>query len=217
MNSYLLYIIGVLLLTFPSAILVRNRLNLASLHEIMDRPRYRLGWLHIMNATDLARAYAGMTLLLTAFATLHPYAPGHLITHAVIAITAVSGLLLQHIFHKSDRDELPAPLAYTLGLILAMLPPQVFLLALPLGVAAALAMQNIGFGLALATIGTAVLGTLFGVSLITTGTTSLLFFLPVAVSSLLHKQLVLSVRRGPLVRQESFRVMEIKESRETLG
>ncbi len=213
MNSYLLYLTGVVLLAIPSGALGRKRLGSASLHEIVERPRHRLGWLHLLNAIDLVRAYAGMTLLFAAFAALHPYAPGHLITRVMLALTALLGLLLQHGFHHTENDELPAPVAYILGLVFAILPPQIALLALPLGIVAALAFQNLGMGLALAAIATGVLGHLFGVSLTSTGTASLLLFCPVLLSGLLHRRLVLTVRRGPAVRQERFREIPLVESR----
>lgn len=200
MHPYLLYIAGVLLLTLPTGLFTRKRFKVASLAELVERPRHRFGWLHPLNAIDLARAYGGMKLLLIAFTAVDASAPNQLVTRLVLAITALLGLLMQHCFHQTEDDELPAPVAYTIGLVFSILPPQIALLALPLGVVTALALQNIGVGLVLAAASTAVLGKLFGLSLTAVGTASLLFFLPTLISGIFHRRLVLTIRRGREIR-----------------
>ena len=204
-QPYLLYIAGVLLLTLPSGLFARNRLNVASLDELADRPRHRFGWLHSLNAVDLIRAYVGMKLLLAAFVAVDPSAPGQLTARLVLAITALLGLLMQHGFHHGDSDDLPAPVAYAVGLVFAILPPQVALLALPLGVMAALALRNLGVGLIFAAACTAILGKLFGLSLTSIGTASLLLFLPALLAGLFQRRLVLTIRRKNEIRYAELR------------
>ncbi len=204
-QSYLLYIAGVLLLTLPANLFARNRLNVASLAELAERPRHRFGWLHPLNAIDLARAYGGMKLLLAAFVAIAPSAPSQLVARLVLAVTALLGLLMQHGFHHGDSDDLPAPVAYAIGLVFAILPPQVALLALPLGILTALALRNLGVGLILAAACTAILGKLFDLSLMSIGTASLLLFLPALLAGMFHRRLVLTIRRGREVRYAELR------------
>jgi hypothetical protein len=200
MYPYLLHIAGVLLLTLPAGLFVRNRFRVASLFDLTEHPRLRFGWLHPLNAIDLIRAYAGMKLLLAAFIAIDPSAPGHLITRIVLAVTALLGLLMQHGFHQTDSDELPVPIAYSIGLVFAILPLKIALLALPIGIMAALALRNLGIGLVLTAACTALLGKLFGLSITTIGTVCLLLFLPTLLSGLFHRRLVLTIRRGPEIR-----------------
>lgn len=213
MQAYLLYLAGIILLTLPSGFLARKYLKVATLPELADRAHYRRGLLHPLNAIDLVRAYAGMQLLLAGFVTYEPAADGHLVTRVVIAIGALLGLVLQHAFYRTEEDELPVPLAFALGLTLAILPFKVALLALPLGIATAIAVRNLGIGLTLATVATAVLGHLLGVGLATLGTACFLLFLPVLISGIFHRRLVLTIRRGPATRPGTLREVTVLSGR----
>ena len=212
-QSYLLYISGVLLLTLPAGLFTRNRLNVASLAELAERPRHRFGWLHPLNAIDLVRAYGGMKLLLAAFVAVDPSAPNQMVTRLVLAVAALLGLLMQHGFHQGDSDDLPTPVAFAIGLVFAILPLKVALLALPLGVLAALGLRNLGVGLVLAAACTAILGKLFGQSITSIGTASLLLFLPALLSGLFHRRLVLTIRRVGQVRPAALRDIPVPHSR----
>ncbi len=210
---YLLYITGVLLLTLPTGFFARNRFKVTTLAELADRSRHRYGWLHILNAIDLLRAFGGLTLLATAFAIYEPTAPGQLLTRVVLFIAAILGLLLQHAFHQTDSDELPVPVAFALGLVAALLPFKVAILVLPLGIASAVAMRSLGLGLALSSVATAILGKLLGVSIATVGTASLVLFVPIILSALLHRRLVITVRRGPEIRYGKLRDIPVQAAR----
>ncbi len=198
-KCYLFYILGVLLLTLPVGLFFRKQFKVATLPELFDRPLLRFGWMHPLNVLDLVRAYAGMTFLIAAFADISPAAPGMLISRVVLAIAALVGLVMQHVFNSNKDSEIPTPIAYVIGLTFALLPLNVALLALPLGIASAIAMQNLAFGLVLTAAATALIGKLLGQSLPVIGTVSLLLFLPVMISLLFHRQLGLSVRRLPVV------------------
>ena len=213
MKAYLFYLAGVLLLTVPTGFFARKHCKVATLAELADHARLRLGWLHLLNFIDLGRAYLGMTLLTAGFVTYEPAASDHLITKIVLGIGALLGLALQHAFHRLDSDELTAPVAFAFGLALAILPAKIVLLALPLGIATAIAVRNLGAGLALAAFATALLGHLFRVSLPTLGTACLLLFLPALLAGLLQRRLVLTVRRGPAVREAGFREINLPASR----
>lgn len=212
-NSYLLYIAGVLLLTLPTGLFTRTRFRIATLPELFDRPRHRFGWLHPLNALDALRAYGGMTLLLASFSSIAPTAPGQLVARLVLAAAALVGLLMQHAFYKSDDDELPAPIAYAIGLTFGILPMHIALLALPFGVVAALALRNLSVGFILAAAATAALGKLFGQSLISVGTASLLLFLPVLIANLLQRRLGLTILRGRTVRYAPLRDIPLGDHR----
>jgi hypothetical protein len=210
---YLLYITGVLLLTLPTGFFARNRLKVTTLSDLADRSRHRYGWLHILNAIDLLRAFGGLTLITTGFALYEPTAPLQLLTRIMVCIAAVLGLLLQHAFHETDTDELQVPVAFAIGLVAALLPFKVSLLVLPLAIASAVAMRSLGLGLALGSVTTAVLGKLLGVSIAAVGTASLVFFLPIILSGLLHRRLVITIRRGPEIRYGKLRDTPIPAAR----
>lgn len=136
-----------------------------------------------------------MKLLVVAFTLFEPAAAGMLPARLVLCAAALTGLLMQHLFHHSDHDALPAPIAYAIGLSAAILPPHILLLALPLGAASAVALRNLGLGLVLVAFATAALGKLLGQSLFLVGTVSLLFFAPALFAGMFHRRLVLTVRR----------------------
>lgn len=181
--SFLLYLAGVILLVLPVGPLARKRLKIATLEEIssLSYTGRRFGWLHPLNFIDLVRGYGGLSLLIAAFTLVEPSAPGQLVTRVVLGLAALLGLLMQQSFFGSD-DEIAAPVAYSIGLTLAILPPQVGLLAVPIGAVVAISMNNLSAGLVLSAAVIAVLGKLLGQSLTTVGTASVLMVTPVACS-----------------------------------
>ena len=210
---YLLYFTGVLLLTLPTGFFARNRLKVTTLPDLADRSRHRFGWLHLLNAIDLLRAYGGVLLLSTGFALYEPTAPAQLLPKIVLFVAAMLGLLLQHAFHRTESDELPVPIAFALGLVAALLPLKVAILVLPLGIASTIAMRSLGLGLALTSVATAVLGKLLGVSIATVGTACAILFLPIVLSGMLHRRLVITIRRGPEIRYGKLRDVPVEAAR----
>lgn len=191
---YLFYIIGVFLLVIPAGLLSRRRLKVISLPELADRTRNRLGWLHWVNFIDLARAWGGLELVRHAFVMIDPAAASAMLPLVTIAIAALAGLGLQQVFHAADEDDLVAPVAYAIGLTFAFIPPQVAMLALPLGLAAALGLRSLGTGFVLSAIATAVLGLLLHLSPLVVATASMLLFSPALLAGVLQRRLVLTVR-----------------------
>lgn len=194
---YLFYITGVFLLVLPAGLISRRRLKVVSLPELAERTRNRLGWLHWVNFIDLARAWAGLELVQHAFAVIDPAAASTLLPLVTTAIAALAGLGLQQVFHSADEDDLVAPVAYAFGLTFAFIPPQVALLALPLGLAAAVGLRSLGTGFVLAAVATAVLGFLLRLSPMIVATASLLLFAPALLAGVLQRRLVLTVRNRP--------------------
>lgn len=210
---YLFYIIGVVLLVLPAGLISRRRLKVVSLPELADRQRNRLGWLHWVNFIDLARAWGGLELVRHAFFIIDPVAASGMLPLVTTAIAALAGLGLQQVFHSADEDDLVAPVAYAVGLTFAFLPPHVALLALPLGLAAALGLRSLGTGFVLAAAATAVLGLLLRLSPLVVATASMLLFAPALLAGVLQRRLVLTVRNRVESREAPLRDIPVQTSR----
>jgi hypothetical protein len=212
---YFFYLIGLLLLAAPTGLLNRKRVKLVTLREIFERrrPRERIDFLHSMNLVDLLRAYAGVTALQTAFLRVNDAALVFPLVQGLLAGAALLGLILQHCFYATPRSELPAPAAYSLGLVIALLPIEVSMLALPVGVITALAVQNLGLGWILASGITAVLGKLFGAPLILLAAGSIVLAFSATMAGLLHRRLALMVIRGREPRPRTLRDVTLKVTR----
>jgi hypothetical protein len=209
---YLFYILGVTLLVVPAGLLGRSQLEIASLPEIADRPRKRLGWLHWINFIDLARAWGGLLLVRQAFIAIDPGASAQTVPLLCLALSALAGLGLQQIFHSAGDDDLVAPVAYAVGLTFAFMPLQVALLALPLGLATALGLRSLGTGFVLAATTTAILGFLLRLSPVVVATASLVLFAPALLAGMLQRRLVLTIRRGMLERAAPMRDFPVARS-----
>jgi hypothetical protein len=196
MPTYLLYLSGVLLLALPSGPLIRRYLKTLTLSEMADRPGARLGWVHPLNAFDLVRGYAGAMLILAAFASIHPAAPGQLPARMVLIIAATAGLLIQHSLHKTKEETMHAPFAYLTGLTLAILPLKIALFALPIGSLAAIGMRHIAWGFIMTAVAAGAFGLLFKQNYLTLATACFLLIVPVLLSRLVNRSLVIAVRPG---------------------
>lgn len=213
MHHLFYYITGVVLLVLPAGLLSRRHLKVASLPELASRPRQRLGWLHWINLVDLVRAWGGLFLMREAFAAVDPAASAQALTLLNLAVAALAGLGLQQVFHSADDDDLVAPVAYAVGLTFAFLPPHVALLAIPLGLAAALGLRSLGTGFVLAAAATAGLGLLLRVSPLVVGTASMLLFAPALLAGLLQRRLVLTVRSRGEERPAPLRDFPVRAAR----
>jgi len=212
MVVHLYYFIGVALLIVPAGLLTRRRFQAVSLRELADKPVHRLGWLHALNLIDLARAWGGFTLLDRAVHTLEPVAQGVLFSPAQIALAAAAlgGLGLQQLFHRGDEDDLVAPVAYALGLVLASIPLQVAFIVLPLGLTAALGLRSLGSGFSVAALAVVGLGVLMGLSPLVVATSGLVLFAPVVLAGIFQRRLVLIVRRVREPRAERLREIPVE-------
>lgn len=202
---YLFYIIGVSLLVMPTGLIGRRTLCNVTLRDFVERTRSRLVCLHWVNFVDLGRAWAGLVMVREAFVRIDPGANSDVVTLATVAVASLAGLALRQWFSVSDDDDMVAPVAYAIGLIFAFMPPQVALLALPLGLAAALGLRSLNLGFILGALATGGLGVMFRVSPLVVATSSLVLFAPVVIAGILQRRLVLSVRRGPVVREAPLR------------
>ncbi len=207
MHAHLFYVIGLLLLIIPAGLLTRRRLQGVSLRELADRPGHRLGWLHVLNLLDLARAWGGFTLLERAVRLLEPGAADAVFSPALVALAAaaLAGLGLQQVFHGGDDEDLVAPVAYALGLVFACIPPQVAVIVLPLGLTAALGLRSLGSGFTAAALAAVGLGLLLGLSPLVVATSGLVLAAPVLLAGVLQRRLVLMVRRVREPRAERLR------------
>lgn len=196
MPTYVLYLAGVLLLALPSGPLIRRYLKTLTLSEVADRPRARLGWLHPLNALDLARGFAGAELIVAAFVSIHPSAPGQLPARIVLVVAATAGLLIQHGLHRTKEETMHAPFAYLAGLTLAILPIGVTLFALPIGILSAIGMRHIAWGFVMTAVAAVPFGVMFKQSYLTLASACFLLVVPVLLSRLANRSLVISVRPG---------------------
>ena len=210
---YLYYVIGVLVLVLPAGLLSRRHLRVITLPELTDRARHRFGWVHWLNLLDLLRAWAGLQLVRHAFTVIAPGSAGSMLTVATTAIAALAGLGLQQVFHSSDEDDLVAPVAYAVGLTMAFLPPLVALLALPIGLIAAVGMRSLASGFVLAAAATAGIGILFRLPTLVVATTSFLLFAPALLAAIFQRRLVLTVRIRKEIQSEPLREIPIRIAR----
>lgn len=210
--SYFYYILGCVLLTLPAGVLTHNRLEFATLAQVVDRSRFRLGWLHWQNLVDLIRAWAGLTLVRHAFAAVDPAATGSLFVLAICTIVALAGLGIQQILHPGDEDDLIAPVAYLMGLLLAFIPLPVALLAIPLGTALTLGLRSLDGGFILGAVATAGLGYFMRLSPVQAGTAALLLFWPAFFAAITKRRLVLTVRNRAQARTPGLRDISARAS-----
>jgi len=193
-NSYLLYASGVLLLALPSGPVIRRYFKTLSLSELSQIPGGRIGWLHPLKAMDLARAYGGATLINAAFAAIHPSGPQQLPARLVLLIATTAGLLIQHGLHRTKDETMHAPIAYLAGLALAILPLKVALFALPVGILSGIGLRHISWGFIMTAIAAGGFGLLFKQNYLTLATACFLLTLPIVLSRLMHRSLVIAVR-----------------------
>jgi len=213
---YALYIIGVLLLILPAGLLTSRWLKIATLHQIAKHPRQRLGWLHWVNLADLVRAWAGLTLVRHACVVVDSANSFNTVTFLMVAAAVLVGLGLQLVFHSAEEDDLVAPVAYAIGLVFAVLPPQLAFLVLPLGFVAALAFGSVATGFFIAAAVAAVIGYMFQLPPIAVATAGIVLFTPALSAGLCQRRLVLTIRRGPLVRSAPVRDFQVQRpSRES--
>lgn len=157
-------------------------------------PGGRLGWLHPLNAFDLARAYGGVSLIIAAFASIHPAGPQQMTARVVLFISAAAGLLIQHGLHRTGEDTMHAPVAYLAGLTLAILPIEVSLLALPIGVITAIGLRHVSWCFLMTAASAGFFGLLLKQNRPTLVICCLLLLLPVLLSRLVHRPMVIAVR-----------------------
>lgn len=213
MNHQLLYFLGLALLVLPSGMVVRGRFQLVTLPELAERSRHRLGWVHWLNLVDLARAWAGMLLVQESFARVAPGAAESVPAFVHLALVALAGLILQHFFHRAEEADLVAPVAYALGLTLALLPPQVALLGPPLALAATIGFRSLGAGFILAAAVIGGLGYLTRLPPPSVVAASGLLFAPALLAGLVQRRLVLAVRARPASRPAPLRDIPVRVAR----
>jgi hypothetical protein len=129
-----------------------------------------------------------------AFAAIHPTGPQQLPARLVLLIATTAGLLVQHGLHRTKDETMHAPLAYLAGLALAILPLKVALFALPIGILSGIGLRHLSWGFIMTAIAVGSFGFLFRQSLLTLATACFLLMLPIVLSRLVHRTLVVAVR-----------------------
>lgn len=211
---YLTYILGVVCLVLPSVFFTGRRLDVLTIEQLAEREKQRFSWLHIYNVLDFVRAWAGLWLMLAAFRHFEVGGDSHLYVRLLSLMVGLAGLAVQHGFFRQRDNEMATPVAYILGLAMALLPLEILLPSFALGVSSAIAMRHLGAGLALMSIAVMVLDRLFGHSLLTSASAAIILFTPVFVSCLCYRRLALTTKRR-IVRQatEAWRDVPIRRAR----
>jgi hypothetical protein len=141
----------------------------------------------------MARAFAGAMLINAAFAAIHPTGPQQLPARLVLLIATTAGLLVQHGLHRTKDETMHAPLAYLAGLALAILPLKVALFALRIGILSGIGLRHLSWGFIMTVIAVGSFGFLFRQNLLTLATACFLLMLPILLSRLVHRSLVVAI------------------------
>lgn len=192
---YIIYLLGVVCLVLPSVLFTGRRLDVLTIEQLAEREKQRFSWLHIYNAWDFVRAWAGLWLMLTAFRNFEAGGDSHLYVRLLSLVVGLAGLAVQHGFFRQRDVEMTTPVAYILGLVTALLPLQILLPSLALGISSAIAMRHLGAGLAIASVTVVILDRLFGHGLITSASAAIFLFLPVFMSLVADRRLALTTKR----------------------
>jgi len=189
---YFFYLIGVVLLCVPGAALARRRHRFATIEQISEHRHLWWSWVHAMNLVDVLRGYAGVLFLSHAFVLASGDPDAGVLEAGLVAGACLAGALVQPFFYRLEA-RLVVPVAYMGGLAFGLLPPHVAGVALALGVATAIAMRHIAWGLATAGVTVAVMGALFRVPHIASGVVAGMLILSVVMPEVLHRRLVVVV------------------------
>lgn len=189
---YFFYLIGVVLLCVPGAVLARRRHRFATIEQISEHRHLWWSWVHALNLVDVLRGYTGVLFLSHAFAVAAGGSDAGVLEAGLIGGACLAGALVQPFFYRLEA-RLVVPVAYMGGLAFALLPPHVAGVALALGVATAIATRHIAWGLATAGVTVAVMGALFRVPHIDLGVVAGMLVLSVVMQDVLHRRLVLVV------------------------
>ncbi|EIP98738.1 hypothetical protein OpiT1DRAFT_03205 [Opitutaceae bacterium TAV1] len=182
-----MYLAGVLLLAVPVAFIVRGKYRLAAFSHVLDNEKLRLRVFNPVAFADLARGWLGTVLIIESFQLTG--GGGSKLPFLMTGLVTTVGLLLQHFFTREDDDVMPAPVAYTIGVTLALLPTFNAGVSVIVALATAIAMRNIyAFHItgAASILG---LGLLMKISRLDVALAAMLFAAPVALAGMLQRQL----------------------------
>jgi len=169
---------ALLLLCLPSAWLQRGRVRHLSFTHILDDSRLRYASLNWVLAVDFLRAVSGAWLLKNTLVLQPEVMPGHLFWLGYINLILVAAISLQLIFHHLRPSEIHAPLGFSMGILIILMPLGVALPALALALATAIAARSLTVGTAVLALGVLAFGLLLQVGIVRTISYSALMGMP---------------------------------------
>jgi hypothetical protein len=169
---------GLIFLCVPCAWLCGKGVRLISLENLMEKPRLIGTWLGSVVWWNLGRAWLGVMLLRYAEAEFLGDASRHSLIISYNGVVHLAGLALQMVFYRRRDTEIPVPVSYAMGILLAVMPPSVSIPAIALGVATAAAARSFAIGWTVAGLVVAGLGVFLAVSKYQLAKAGLYFSLP---------------------------------------
>jgi hypothetical protein len=192
--DYLIVILGVLLLALPAEAFSRKKMQNISLHDLMQRVRFKYAWLHWVNAVDLLRAWGGVYVLKVVSGRIAPSVPLEIVWISLVGGAACVGLTIKQLLYSDGEDDLLAPCAYLIGVTIVFVPALAAVLAFSLGVVVAMGLRSLAVGFTVAGLLTGVLGAVLRVPPLVAACPGLLLLSPAFCAVMLQRRLVVAVR-----------------------
>lgn len=146
MSGSIAFAAALVLLCWPNAWLCGKRTRLLPIDTLLERPALIGTWLSSVAWWNLVRAWLGVWLLRHAETDFFGIAARHSVIVSYNGLVQALGLTLQIAFFRTRDDEVPVPVSYAFGILLAVLPPQISLPAIILGVTTAAAARSLVIG-----------------------------------------------------------------------
>ena len=173
------------------------------MRNFLEYPALVGNWLSRLAWWNLIRAGLGVWMLREAEAFFLGADSRHQYVLIYNGMIQLAGLSLQMVFYRSRDGEVPAPVSYLFGILLAVLPPAVSLPAIAFGIASAMAARSLAFGWVSAGLLVAALGVFLAVSKVQLAKLGLLFGFPLLWILGSNRQFVLPVPRTAVPDTES--------------
>jgi hypothetical protein len=196
MQNFLLFTAALFLLCWPTAWLCRGRVRLFPIGNLMENPSLVGSWLGSVVWWNLGRAWLGVWLLRHVEAEVLGPASRAFLIIGYNGIVQIAGLAMQMLFYRARDTEVPVPISYACGILLAVLPPTIALPAVAFGAVASVGARSLAVGWASTGLFVAVLGVLLAVSKIQLAKFGLFFAFPLAWIVGSNRQFVLPVVRS---------------------
>ena len=203
MQHAFLLLAGLVFLCLPCAWFCPRRIRLLPMQNFLEDPALVGNWLSRVAWWNLIRAGLGAWMIREAEAGFLGADSRH---HFILAYNGgiqLVGLSLQMLFYRNRDGEVPAPISYLFGILLAVLPPAVALPAIAFGVATAAAARSLACGWVSTGLLVTALGVLLAVSKLQLAKFGLLFGFPLLWILGSNRQFVIPVPQRPESADES--------------
>jgi hypothetical protein len=178
MENTFYFMAGLVLLCWPTAWICRGRVRLLPVDALLDDRSLIASWFCTVAWWNLLRGWFGVWLLREAEVGIVGAAARHHFVIGYNGVVLALGLAMQMLFYRTRESQVPFPASYVFGVLLAILPLQVAIPAIILGVATCGAMRSLSFGWASAGLVVCALSLLLAVSKLELAKVGLLFAVP---------------------------------------